>query len=201
MNFFSKLFPKRREHPEQFWQWLTANLSNVLNHDRPEFYVQAAQRCEATFGEVKLEIGAGTPPQVVLSADGVSENIPLVIAAAKTAPKTDAFQVVTFRQPSSDAFTLDVGGTQISSDTVLASVEGQHDGFIDLTIYIPLPADAAREDFLAIGYLILDHVLGEYVVMTKLGGLEFEHYSNAKPGSVTLVELQKTYLADSPTSP
>lgn len=202
MDWLKRLFGIGKMQPEQFWQWLQDNLPSVNTMESPKGYIKAAKLCRATFGDVVLEMQPGDPPVFTLSADGVKEAIPRVMRAAQFAPKTDAFKVVTFRQPAEDGFALEVAGQRISADSVLVTLhQTEANGKLAISLYIPLPITAKKDELIGMGFLMLDHTLGEYVVMKNLADIWFLHYSQARPGSISLSEFREKYLADAPTSP
>ena len=200
MNF-KKFLPKKPLSPGEFWQWVEANLDGLQNLENQKLYRQACDLCERAFGEVIFEFQAGEPPTVTLSADGIRERIDAVRRACATVPQTNAFRVVAFRQPADGDFSIQLPDQSLSAHSVRVSLHGTYeDQTLALTLYLPLPADAGKDDFSLLGFLILDHVLGEYVVLTRVGTIEFKHATLAPDKTMTLIELKEHFLADAPTT-
>lgn len=186
MGLFSK--PK----PADFWNWFIANADRLRTGDIQRNYMELLGRFEKLKLDIIIEIGAGhdgEPWQLVVSADGISDRIPKVESFVGGAPQIPGWVVVAFRQPAAEGFRIDADGKEVSPETSLYEVTGRPQGLVSVKLFLPLPANAPKEAYDHVGFLLLDHILGELAVMTKLGQIEMAHTTLAGPMSKPMSDL------------
>jgi hypothetical protein len=66
---------------------------------------------------------------------------------------------------------------------------GRRGALLDVTLFLPIPAGAPKDVLGELGFIALDHKLGEIVVMTRLGHIEFENILAAPSNARLLSEL------------
>ncbi len=82
-----------------------------------------------------------------------------------------------------------MGEIVITAETVYWIELGRHEGQAQLAIFVPLSDLKLTDQLPEIGLYALDHTLGEFAEMTRVGALKFTHYSLAIPGPLPLTEL------------
>jgi len=111
-----------------------------------------------------------------------------VVRTVSAAPPVPGWKVVAFRQPIPD-FQINLGSSQVSAETVKWLEMGERPGNLDIALYVPHPDPKATREMQQVGFLALDHTLGEFDTMTKIGGIDFQHDSLAVPEAQPLSTL------------
>jgi hypothetical protein len=125
----------------------------------------------------------------VISAGGIKSSFPAVVSLAKQAPELQKFYVTAFRPRRPPVNAIECGGVRVNPDEVKVSLlsDGKKAG-LHLFLPVAVKEDNARK---IIGYLLLDEVLGEFDVETRVGMIEM--YSVEEP-----TELERMPLAELP---
>ncbi len=142
----------------RFWNWFQA-------HDSALFAVKTGS--EPICGELSEELHRVHPAltfefgpvdsgrrEFVLSADGIRDAFPAVLALGRTAPALAHWTITQFRPPRPDVTQISVGGLQLDARTVqfLAELDGDRTG------------------------------LGEYAVETAVGFIKIVPADGRRPG-------------------
>lgn len=123
-------------------------------------------------GSVSLVIRwSASYSNLVISCDGISASIKSVKAVIATAPALDNWKIIAFRQRKSVA-DQELDGVVIKLKDIFFTYSFNENNLINLTIYVKNYANEQRNTFLAITFLYLDHLIGEYDVMSKLGAID-----------------------------
>jgi hypothetical protein len=88
--------------------------------------------------------------------------------------------------PGENDFSIDMGGTKIEPAQV-RFVGTPGGGKVDVVVFIP--GFTTNEEMGQIGFVILDHVVGEYDMETKIGAIEFASLDKAPKTAKPLAEL------------
>jgi hypothetical protein len=113
--------------------------------------------------------------EMVISADGIKELIPNVLKLINLAPSINNWKFTAFRQREEN-IEINFKGYIFSNDTVFFSYEFSPD---QQQIGIYLFVEKYDEEMMGALFLLLDSLLGEYVVMTKVGFIEFGDIANS----------------------
>lgn len=97
-----------------------------------------------------------------ISPEGVKKFADLARQVVAAAPKLDNWRIVAFRQPS-EGFSIEISGKRVAPEDCKIGLFGHPGGPRGLQLYMPDHLDQAVMSQLA--FLILDHTLGEEVVM------------------------------------
>jgi hypothetical protein len=122
---------------------------------------------------VELQGESDRRPTVVLTAGGIHAYVPTVLALWSMAPAS--LHVVAFRPPLEDAIDgsmeIRTGGGKITVGSVGFHTERTDDRRHDVTVYFPshVLVDTDGEERVTLAFALLDHILGEYVVISKVG--------------------------------
>lgn len=129
----------------------------------------------------------GSPGTFEVSAGGLRELIPIVKMLVEAAPKIGGWAVVAFRQPS-PSFKVQFGpdADEFDSRSILVAPKGHSNGKYDLDVYVPTPAGCPPSTTAEIGFIFLDHILGELTVMDRLAELHFYSTLLAPPNTMSL---------------
>ena len=174
---------------QQFWQWFTNHDKPLLSFDeastpeaeRERLFDQLLTELHRVHPDLTFELGPpALPRELILSADGLRAAFPAVAALHRTAPQLPSWHIVAFRPRRADPVSIAIGDRQIDSRDVRFTLldNGRQAGIV---LFLPglHPDDEALKQ---VGYLLLDHVLGEYDVETRLGPILFEAPGSARLG-------------------
>lgn len=194
---------KKRDDAEAFWEWFSDAAPQLAKHYDafvkgevgPEpLIVPVAKRLEAYCNGIVHEIGQD-PDGVydfVISADGIKAKIGPVTALAQAAPRIEGWKVTAFRPRKNHGDTLlEMGGAAFSANDVLYQLRGPHDGLCDIKIRFRADIAAPDEALIGPAFIIMDSVIGEYDVMTKIGEVDPGFLKPGEPadGLRPIVEL------------
>ncbi len=131
--------------------------------------------------DICLEAGASDDGalELVISADGLSDNIPLVTAVTRSAPTVPGWKFVAFRpRIPSGSIRLRMAFGEIAPEDV-SFIAFQPDDPHDadkvnvLLVATGLHEKISEQQLSTLLFLLLDMMIGEYFVMTRLAGIEF----------------------------
>jgi hypothetical protein len=178
-----------------FWRWFEANTGKIRKgverQDHDLIIRKLGDRLSKVHPTVVHEIGKPDDDTVelIISADGLREALPAVLALARAAPKLPGFLITAFR-PRWPTQGLQVLDRKITGDDVRyrSEIDGEK---LDLVVFIN--GDFTERERQMIGFLMLDQALGEYDVMTGVGAVGFE--SIAPPDARPLADLAAEFDA------
>jgi hypothetical protein len=158
---------------DEFWQWFVEHEDDLLHweRDRERIFDELHDELKKVHPNLSFEFG---PPQAerefIISAGGLQEAFPAVVALTQNAPLLPDWQIIAFRPRRETGGVIDMDGVRIDSKEMRFTLlnNGRTAG-----IYLFIPG--YREDsatYKMIGYLFLDEALGEFDVETKLALIE-----------------------------
>lgn len=195
-DFFKK---KKKGDEKAFWDWF------VKNHKKLETFMQNGANDYAIYNKLSEAIkdynellfaeltgGKNGGYVLIITPDGIKDGIEPTRKLYDARLEIPNWEVVKFRQPWDDA-KIELEGVSYDSAEirVLAEIDQERE-VADLRIYIPgMSNDEQKYQHLA--FLYLDHVLGEFNVLTRVGYIDFEHLDEGSVvgGSISLLELRK----------
>jgi hypothetical protein len=147
----------------------------------------AREQLEKAYPGVFAEIGKqGDELMLVISADGIKKLFPQVQEIYAARPTVPGWKIVAFRQRDA-GFAIEMGGKKIEPKTV-KFVGTPGEGKLDIEVYLP-GFKSGDEELKKIGFIILDHMIGEYDMETKIGGIDFAALDAAPATAKPLTEL------------
>jgi hypothetical protein len=174
---WNRWFGRGESREARFWKWFTENEARYRN-----FEVNGPEQ-DALFGVLDHELGRvakglqfafdgggdGTR-EFVISADGDRDRIPAVQKLAEAAPALPGWKIVAFRPRLSSPgdLSLHVPDVEISVSNVWFMLQAEGDR-IHVALGIPGAEGRDEKDNYVIAFLLLDNLLGEYDVMTRVG--------------------------------
>jgi len=164
---------------EKFWKWFKKNQEMLFNCDsaleavfdklRPQIK-KINQDLTFEFGPIR-----DGKREFIISANGIRKAFRSVISLAESAPELKRFTVVTFRQRKDINFVLTYKGATVSFNDVLFSIESDEHA-VNISLYIRGNREDVEEIYVGIGFLVLDSILGEFDVITKVNSVSFLPY-------------------------
>jgi len=161
----------------KFWKWFVSNEARLfaeLDHNSPkiesavdEVHCRLRKIHKSLACEFLLEAAKKT---LFLSPDGIRAGIPLVESLHAKAPSLARWEIVKFKQrkPDNEDFKIRFADRELTSDAVRYRLTPEED-----RVGIELLFAGYEDRFLAVyqkvGFIMLDSMLGEYDVMTKVG--------------------------------
>ena len=169
-----------------FWKWFTDHATEL--HKTTDLRVvmeSISAELEKVYPGVFAEIGkAGDELMLVISADGIKKLFPQVQEVYAARPTVPGWKIVAFRQRDA-GFAIEMDGKKIEPKTV-KFVGTPSEGKLDIAVYLP-GFKKDDEEMKKIGFIILDHMIGEYDMETKIGVIDFGE--TAPPAAKSLTEL------------
>ncbi|MBK9030434.1 MAG: hypothetical protein IPL61_03685 [Myxococcales bacterium] len=173
----------------QFWAWFRRHAAELraepeLRRSLASINAELARVHEGVFAELSAGPDAHT---LELTADGVIDLFPVVLALHGARPEVAGWRIVAFRQR------IDVAHIVITMDGLTLTppkmkvVVARAGGRLELTLFVPgfTTAEAMARPL----YVVLDHAIGEYDLATKVGSVDFADIDQAPPGARSLLDL------------
>ena len=162
---------------EQFWDWFIQHEEELFEFDtgregeRERIFDQVATELQRCDSDLTFEFG---PKQgrreFVISAGGIKNAFPAVVSLVNAAPAIKRWRVTAFRPRRTPADVVEFRSKRVYPKDVQFSLldNGKIAG-----IYLFIPGYREDDaDLKQIGYLLLDQVIGEYDVETRMGPIK-----------------------------
>ena len=129
--------------------------------------------------------------ELIISADGISDLIPVVRQLVESAPRLSDWKIIAFRPRLDDytGFKLDYGELTFNPRDIWC-YSRIDDGHFDLIIYHPNYSESDRDLIVSGSYVLLDMALGELDVMTGIRYIDHQALP-ADPASEGLYPFEK----------
>ena len=126
--------------------------------------------------------------EFIISADGILSAFQDVINLVEQAPPLDGFKIIAFRQKGDiqDLPSIEFEDITLAPDHVFFTYRKNGDT-LDIVLYIQ-GYDADSDDWIPASFILLDLIVGEYDVATKLGSIDFLPYAEG-PNLKSIVEV------------
>lgn len=186
--------PKAEPIPA-LWTWVAAHVDELKAVQTGKEPVADAlgEKLDAIDSGLTFELGLGKEPfELIISADGKKELFPLVKQVVAAAPQIAGVKVIAFRPRKDAGFRLTVNGVTVGGPDVMytAIADPARPGLIALTLYVKGLTPENETDVKGSAFLLLEAVLGEFDLETKIGGIEFLAAPKKTPaGAKPLAEL------------
>jgi hypothetical protein len=181
--------PERPATPA-FWKWFQKNAAALRADKNLQRTMETiSKELERGHPGVFAEIGGiGTDRMLVISVDGKRELFPAVQEIYAARPTVAGWKIVAFRprMEPGDPFVINMNGKKL--DPKLMKFTGARNGEkLDISVFIP--GFTTLEEFGQGSFIVLDHVVGEYDMETKIGGIRWAAIDKAPAPARPLVEL------------
>ncbi len=194
------LFKKENKYPEQkFWNWFLNNKTGLEEFIRSDFtdyslYNQLTKEIKKYNSLLFPEITISNNEEFVLiiTPDGISKGVLATKKLFNEKPKINDWVVKKFRQPT-DKISLNYKGIEYPSSDIeiLPEIDNKRHR-VNIQAFIRnMNSDIKRYQSLA--WLYLDHILGEFNTITKIGYVKFFHLEKDKSlkNGISVIELRK----------
>jgi hypothetical protein len=163
-------FKSKKNKEAEFWSWVVAHIDQItkIESGHDPIYQLANEQLKKYHRELILEVCGD---RLIITADGMKRYFPDVEKLVAAAPESDDFEVVAFRQAQGFS-AINYNGVDISPDDIYFDYEVVK-GKLDINIYHKDYSEQNRNLIGGAIFVILDHGIGEYLVETKLGHMEF----------------------------
>jgi hypothetical protein len=188
-----------------FWRWFIRNKMQIEkfvdteNHENYFIYNKLTSKIKRVSELLVPEVTKDDDKYIlVISCDGISDGIKSVQKLYDSAPQLDRWTVIKFRQPK-DRFDLNFNGLEFKYEDI--KVWRKFDMEKEKADIALLIKGYNNEDkrYKALAFLYLDHFIGEFNTMTRVGHIDFLGWdtleSNKQIKSINLIEL-KNEIAD-----
>ena len=183
-----------------FWDWFSDEAPSLWTASKVDAMQRIQRELEKQHHGVLAEIGSdGGGRLLVLTADGERSVFPMIQQLFAARPNVKGWKIVAFRQREAKPFSKISMNNRELDPATLRYVARRENDKLDIKLYVPGYTDGDKELGL-MGFLALDHTVGEYDVETKLGGIELLPIAQAPTLSRALEELPGEIDA-LPTSP
>jgi len=164
------MFRKAAPEPKEFWDWFVANEPRIhAVATGRESVIQEIGKHLAPFDVVfEMSIGDHAEREFIVSTDGIKERIPKVQDLVNAAPSIPGWKVIAFRPPKGGGL-IQFQGRSLEEMDIWFSAKRAGEK-TDLVLYLANPNDRAN---MGMTFLILDSLLGEYGVMTRVGAIDW----------------------------
>lgn len=176
------------EKAAAFWKWFSAHAADLQKDPNMQATMETiSAELGKVYPGVFVEIGKdGEELTLVLSVDGIKKLFPDVQALYAARPTVPGWKIVAFRQRDA-GFTVEMNGIKIEPKTV-KFVGEPAGGKLDITVYLP-GYKQGDNNLGQIGFILLDHTIGEYDMETKIGGIDFAALDKAPAQAKPLTDL------------
>ena len=188
----------RKTKEERFWKWFSKNnityYSEIENLDiRDQIFDDLTIELKKIHEELVFEfspIHENGIREFTISADGLEEVFPYVEELVAKAPSFEKWQINSFRQRvPGDGLTIDFGDYKVGYSDIYLRYAKDEDK-IGLELNIRDFDDSARTKNAV--YVLLDGLIGEYDVVTKISWIDWVSLDESKVDSLhKLVELRE----------
>ncbi len=184
---------------QNFWKWFTDHQEEL------ETFIQAEDRDYRIYDSLTAELKKFNDllfPEItinpegkyvlIITPDGLMDGIEPTREIVAVAPAYDKWVIVRFRQPMDDPM-LNYNGLEYPPEDIRILHElDEKEGKVHVEIYIK-NMNKDEKNHQALAFLYMDHILGEFNTITKVGYIDFIHLDPNRPvdGSINLLELRK----------
>jgi hypothetical protein len=172
-----------------FWNWFSDEAPSLWTASKVDAMQRIQRELERQHHGVFAEIGSdGGGRLLVLTADGDRSQFPTVQRLFAARPNVKGWKIVAFRPREAKPFSKIAMNNRDLDPATLRYVARRKNDKLDIKLYVAGYTEGDKEIGL-MGFLALDHTVGEYDVETKLGGIELLPIAQAPAVSRALEEL------------
>jgi len=124
--------------------------------------------------ELNLEADQDGKKTFFISGGGVVAAFPKVETLGATAPESDKWKFVNYKQRKEQIGEIQLGeGMVFSMDNIFFSFQEDEPGKVGINLFFENFRENIEDLFGQVGFIFLDAILGEYDVATKVGKIQF----------------------------
>jgi hypothetical protein len=189
---------KRNMKAKRFWKWFLRNKSNLedfiqSNQENYSIYNKLTRKIQKvdTLLFPEITIDSEKRFNLIITCDGIAEGLKSVISLGDSAPVVDKWVIKKFRQPC-DKMSLNFQDLKFELDDIKVWREFDLEkGKVNIVILLN-NYDSNDNRFKALAFLYLDHFIGEFNTITRVGQVDFLGWDsmNDKREAVDLITLR-----------
>ncbi|MBU8732316.1 hypothetical protein KM915_19880 [Cytobacillus oceanisediminis] len=190
---FKKLFGKNFTAAD-FWIWFEKNSQDYYQLKEEKLnslFYKLDKQLSKINEDIAFEFSADLidgKREFIISADGILSAFTDVIDLVEKAPKLDGFKIIAFRPKSDvdDISTIEYEDISLGPDDVFFTYRKNGDT-LDIVLYLK-GYDSDFEEWENAAFILLDTIIGEYDVATKIGSIDMLPYKGS-PKLKPILEL------------
>ncbi|TWT05535.1 hypothetical protein FQV26_13980 [Planococcus sp. CPCC 101016] len=189
--------PKRKNKVAAFWEWFADNKEayfELEDSSRDKLFNQLEKKLHKVNRYLAFEFSESLVEgkrEFIISADGVVEAFDDVIELIDNAPPIGDFEIIGFRQPHDEEFSVVYGDIELGWDDIFCTFEKDSDE-VNLILYIKGFTEENEDEFISASFVLLDTVIGEYNAGMRIGEIEFISY-DGQPDARPIKDLQSLF--------
>jgi len=185
-----------KEKNEDFWKWFSENQNEIykFENNQEEIFDELQSKLIEIDSNLVFEfspIHKDSTREFIISADGITESFPAVIKLVNVAPKFRKWKIKAFRQrnPGDSLQIVYDDSLKVAYEDIYFRYSKDSDK-IGIELNIQNYKDSP--DFNNAVYILLDGLIGEYDMETKISWIEIKKLEKRKIDSLyKIVELRK----------
>ncbi len=190
---FKKIFGKNYTATD-FWIWFEKNSQDYYQLKEEKLnslFYKLDKQLSKINEDIAFEFSADLidgKREFIISADGILSAFTDVIDLVEKAPKLDGFKIIAFRPKSNvdDISTIEYEDISLGPDDVYFTYRKNGDT-VDIVLYLK-GYDSDFEEWENAAFILLDTIIGEYDVATKIGSIDMLPYKES-PNLKPIIEL------------
>jgi len=189
----------RRAKEEKFWNWVTKNKIELeermkSNQKDSRIYKELTKELKKYNSILVYQITLTENDEVVfiITPDGIPEGVLPTEELYDSRPSLNNWIIKKFIQPK-DEIQLNYDGIEYPSSDIEIIPELDENGWeVNIKVFIRnMNSDPKRHEILSILYL--EHILGEYIIISKIGIMNCYHLEKDQSveNGISILELRK----------
>ena len=178
---------------DKFWSWFLTNRKDIeskFQSDPPKAVDAITAAFRQATPDLMFEVSPKTDPrEFTVSADGIIERFPSVLAFVNAAPKIPGWKVVAFRQADPRSFGVNHKGISLDRASVFVEPLRDKEGFLNLILYVPNLSAMDRKAMEATSFILLDSCIGEYDAVKRIRYVDYRDISEKTKDSFPIGDL------------
>ncbi len=189
--------PKKKNKVAAFWEWFADNKEayfELEDSSRDKLFNQLEKKLHKVNRYLAFEFSESLiegKREFIISADGVVEAFDDVIELVDHAPTFKDFDIIGFRQPHDEEFSVVYGDVELAWDDIFCTFEKDSEE-VNLTLYVKGFTEENEDEFISASFVLLDTVIGEYNAGMRIGEIEFISYEG-QPDVRPIKDLQHLF--------
>lgn len=184
------------EKEEDFWNWFSSNRERIYKFEdnQEEIFDELSGKLKEIDSNIVFEfskIRKDSTREFTISADGITASFPAVIKLVEKAPKLKRWEIKAFRQRNlGDDLEIIYGDSlKIAYDDIYFRYR-KNSGKLDIELNIRNYRESP--EMTNASYILLDGLIGEYDMQTKIGSIEWRKLEETKKDSLyKIIKLRK----------
>lgn len=175
-----------------FWDWFSSKSNEIFKISMGDnaLFSSLHQNLKDVHPDLCFEIGPEEENgcrEFIISAGGIYKAFPAVKQLVNAAPEYSNWKIVAFKPRKEGVTKIEIAGLELDAEQIHFDIDIQKDNKLSLFIYIP---NYDKDPFVQQGvFILLDSLIGEYDVETKIGFIDFYELTDKSKNLYKLSEL------------